>query len=67
MVHLDPAVGVVQRPSGVLLAVPVRSTIDTRSMVSLHIFHTKLTFLPPVLAPCVVLRSDWLLTFSNMF
>ena len=68
MVHLDPAVGVVQMLRLVYsLLFPVPSTIDTRFMVSLHIFHTSCRFFTPVLTPCVVLGSDWLMTFSNMF
>ena len=53
--------------TGVLLAVP--SAIDHRHPLhgeSSHFSH-KLSFFTPVSTPCVVLGSDWLMTFSNMF
>ena len=64
MVHSEPAVGVVQRLGPVYsLVFPVQSTIDTRSMVSFHIF----TLFRPRFAVCVVMGSDWLITYSNTF
>ena len=53
--------------TGVLFGVPCAvhrpSTIDTRSMVSFHIF----TLFRPRFAVCVVMGSDWLITYSNTF
>ena len=64
MDHSEPAVGVVQRLGPVYsLVFPVQSTIDTRSMVSFHIF----TLFRPRFAVCVVMGSDWLITYSNTF
>ena len=46
------------------------ATIDVCDKVSLKmtiIFYTNCRFFTRVLSPCVVLASDWLLTFSNIF
>ena len=68
MDHLEPAVGVVQRLGPVYsLVFPVQSTIDTRSMVSLHIFTQNGRFFRPRFVVCVVMGSDWLMTCSNTF
>ena len=68
MVHLDPAAAVMQMLRLVYsLLFPLPSTIDTRYKVSLYIFRTSCRFFTLVLPPCVVLGSDWLMTFSNMF
>ena len=66
MDHLEPAVGVVQRLGPVYsLVFPVQSTIDTRSMVSLHIFTQNGRFFRPRFLVCVVMGSDWLMAYSN--
>ena len=66
MDHLEPAGGVVQRLGPVCsLVFPVQSTIDTHSMVSLHIFTQNGRFFRPRFLVCVVMGSDWLMAYSN--
>ena len=65
-VSLPCAGGVVQRLGPVYsLVFPVQSTIDTHSMVSLHIFTQNGRFFRPRFLVCVVMGSDWLMAYSN--